>query len=186
MKFSELKGRAVVNFEDATNIGAVEDLMVQPESHHIVSVKVRTGMFHSAEVIPVTDVKNVGEDAVTISVAVAGVDITHMADSNSAEQYVRKAHSSSVGSTASTKSAESSQPLIEITSLLGNKVVTDAGTMVGKLRDVLIDWVDLSITGYEVHEGGMFTKAQEFIDTPDVHYGDKLITIPAQLLSHPN
>jgi hypothetical protein len=37
-----------------------------------------------------------------------------------------------------------------------------------------------------VHNGGMFAKAQEFGDTPEVHYGDKLITIPAQLLSHPN
>ena len=44
MKFSELKGRAVVNLEDAKKIGTVEDLMVEPESHHIASVKVRTGM----------------------------------------------------------------------------------------------------------------------------------------------
>jgi hypothetical protein len=58
--------------------------------------------------------------------------------------------------------------------------------MVGELRDVMVDWVDLTITGYEVHDGSIFAKAQEFGDTPDVHYGDKLITIPAQLLSHPN
>src|SRR5512132_2953851 len=76
MKFSELKGRAVVNLEDARKIGTVEDLMVEPESHHIVSVKVRTGMFHAAQVIPVADVKNVGGDAVTISIGPATSEFT--------------------------------------------------------------------------------------------------------------
>jgi len=166
MKFSELKGRAVINLEDARKIGDVEDLMVEPGSHHIVSVKVRTGMFQAAQVIPVADVKNVGGDAVTIS---AGSSTTE----------------SKAGGTTATSSV-TPQQLIEITSILGNKVVTDAGTMVGELRDVMIDWVDLTITGYEVHDGGIFAKAQEFGDTPDVHYGDKLITIPTQLLSHPN
>jgi sporulation protein YlmC with PRC-barrel domain len=92
------------------------------------------------------------------------------------------------GTTTTQSSAASagSQPLIEITSLLGNKVVTDGGTMVGELSDVMIDWVDLTITGYEVHTGGMFTKAQEFVDRPGVRYGNKLITMPAELLTHPN
>jgi sporulation protein YlmC with PRC-barrel domain len=182
MKFSELKGRAVVNLEDARKIGEVEDLMVEPESHHIVSVKVRTGMFHAAQVISVVDVKNVGGDAVTISTGSA------TAESTAGQNMVASQNGSAVGTTTATSSVgpTGAQPLIAITSILGNKVVTDAGTMLGELRDVMVDWVDLTITGYEVHGGGMFTKAQEFGDTPDVHYGNKLITIPAQLLSHPN
>lgn len=172
MKFSELKGRAVINLEDARKIGDVEDLMVEPESHHIVSVKVRTGMFHAAQVIPVADVKNVGGDAVTISIGSGTGNISGVPASNP-------------GGTTATGSV-ATQQLIEITSILGNQVVTDAGSMVGELRDVMLDWVDLTITGYEVHDGGIFAKSQEFGDTPDVRYGNKLITIPAQLLSHPN
>lgn len=182
MKFSELKGRAVINLADARKIGEVEDLIVEPESHHIVSVKVRTGMFHAAQVIAVADVKNVGGDAVTVSTG-PGADGSITGQDNVASQ------NSSAASTAATEnSAESAsaQPLIGITSILGNKVVTDAGTMVGELSDVMVDWVDLTITGYEVHDGGIFAKAREFGDTPEVRYGDKLITIPAQLLSHPN
>jgi sporulation protein YlmC with PRC-barrel domain len=167
MKFSELKGRAVVNLEDASKLGTIEDLMVDAESHHIVSIKVRTGMFHAAQIVPVADVTNVGGDAVTISTG-GTANITSMPES-----------------TASPTSVGSQGP-IEITSLLGNKVVTDAGTMVGELSDVMIDWVDLTITGYEVHMGGPFTKAQEFVDTPGVRYGNKLITLPAELLNHPN
>jgi sporulation protein YlmC with PRC-barrel domain len=178
MKFSELKGRAVVNLEDAEKIGEVEDLMVEPDSHRIVSIKVRTGLFHAATLVPVADVKNVGADAVTISVA-----------ANTASSPVDAAGSNRSGTWQQGTSAgnsESLSPLMEITSILGKKVVTDAGTMVGELHDVMVDWVDLMITGYEVHEGGLFAKAQEFAATPGVRYGNKLITIPAQLLSHPN
>src|SRR6478735_2323639 len=127
MKFSELKGRAVINLEDARKIGEVEDLMVEPESHHIVSVKVRTGMFHAAQVISVADVRNVGGDAVTISTGSA------TSESTAGQNLVASQNGSAVGTTTAT----GAQPLIEITSILGNKVVTDAGTMLGELRDVM-------------------------------------------------
>jgi uncharacterized protein YrrD len=179
MKFSELKGRPVINLEDATKIGEVEDLIIEPGSHRIVAVKVRTGMFHPAQIIPVADVKNVGADAVTVSVSDN--------PANSPVDTAGPAIQSGAGlPDASAKTPENAQPTIEITGILGNKVVTDAGTMAGELRDVLFDWSNLTITGYEVHEGGLFGKAQEFAAAPEVRYGDKLITIPAQLLSHPN
>jgi len=196
MKFSELKGRAVVNLGDATKIGTVEDLMVEPESHHITSIKVRTGMFHAAQVIPVADVQNVGGDAVTISTGAGmantagGAEATQgqplEAPQSSRATSTATATSSAAMNTAGSGLSVGSQPPIEITSLLGNKVVTDAGTMVGALSDIIIDWVDLTITGYEVHAGGPFNKAQEFADTPGVRYGSKLITIQAELLNHPN
>jgi hypothetical protein len=50
----------------------------------------------------------------------------------------------------------------------------------------MINWVDLTITGYVVRPWGMFTKAQEFVDKPAVRYGNKLVTLPAELLTHPN
>ena len=183
MKFSELKGRAVVDLEDARKIGEVEDLLVEPHGHTIISLKVRTGLFHAAKVVPVTDIKNVGADAVTISV---GASPSHIqADMANPSASDSAGPSAAQQQSTSSQSSERSQPLIEITSILGNKVVTDAGTMVGELNDAMVDWVDLKITGYEVREGGLFAKAQEFAATPEVSYGNKMITIPAQLLSHP-
>jgi uncharacterized protein YrrD len=157
MKFSELKGRAVVSLDNAQKMGEVEDLMVEPVSRHIVSLKVRTGLFSAAQFVPAGEVKNVGVDAVTIA-----------------------AHAG-----PAPQSAEGAPPLVELTRILGNKVVTDAGTLVGELRDVLLDWANLTITGYEVSEGGLFAKVQEFTATPEVRFGDKIITMPAQLLSQP-
>jgi sporulation protein YlmC with PRC-barrel domain len=189
MKFSELKGRAVVNMEDARKIGTVEDLMVEAESHHIASIKVKTGMFAVPQVIPVADVKNVGGDAVTISTG-GTANIARMTESTT-EQHIASSQNSDTGGATTATATRSdpsagAHPVIELTSLLGNKVVTDAGTMVGELSDVMVDWVDLTITGYEVHTGGLLTKAQEFVDTPGVRYGNKLITLPAELLNHPN
>ena len=157
MKFSELKGRAVITLGDATKIGEVEDLMVETGSRHIVSLKVRTGHFSAAQFVPAGAVKNVGPDAVTV-VANAG---------------------------ALAQSGESGGPLVGLTSILGNKVVTDAGTLVGELHDVLLDWTNLTITGYQVRGGGLFAQTQEFTATPEVRFGDTIITIPAGLLSQP-
>jgi uncharacterized protein YrrD len=114
--------------------------------------------------VPATDVKNVGADAVTISTT---------AGSTPGQQ------DSGSGNT------EGGQALVQLTGILGNKVVTDTGTFVGELHDILLEWVDLTITGYEVRESGMFAKTQEFAATPDVSYGDKMITIPALLLNQP-
>ncbi len=82
-------------------------------------------------------------------------------------------------------SASGAPPLIALSTILGNKVVTDAGTLVGELQDVLLDWANLAITGYEVREGGVFAKTQEFTATPDLRFGEKIITMPAQLLNQP-
>jgi sporulation protein YlmC with PRC-barrel domain len=105
--------------------------------------------------------------------------------SNSIERYTATSTLADPAAPAVPPASVSSKAPIEISSLLGNKVVTDAGTMVGDLSDVMVDWVDLTITGYEVHMGGVFTKAQEFVDTPGVRYGNKLVTLPAELLNHP-
>jgi uncharacterized protein YrrD len=157
MKFSELKGRAVVSLADARKIGEVEDLMVEPASRRIESLKVRTGRFRAAQFVPAGEVKNVGVDAVIVA---ANAD-------------------------PAAPGGASGSPLVELTRILGNKVLTDAGTLVGELRDVLLDWATLTITGYEVSAGGLFAQAQEFTATPEVRFGDKIITMPAQLLNQP-
>ncbi len=177
MKFTELKGRAVVNLENAEKIGELADLLIEPGSHRILSLKVRTGLFRAAKTVLVSEVKNVGADAITVSAAASLSDTT--SPDTASNGYAPPTEQQCAGA------SDGAQLPVEITSILGNKVVTDAGTMVGELRDVMIDWANLAITGYEVHEGGLFTKSQEFAATPEVRYGNKIITIPAQLLSHP-
>lgn len=174
MKFSELKGRAVVSLDNATKVGTVEDLMIDPVNRHIVSLKIRTGVFSATRFVPAAEVKNVGADAVTVSVNASVVDT--MTNAAGSEQPDTAAQGTGVASP---------ETPVELTSILGRKVVTDAGTLVGNLHDVVLDWSNLTITGYEVQESGMFTKVQEFTATPDVRFGDKIITMPAALFSQP-
>ena len=155
MKFSELKGRAVVDVEDAKKIGEIDNLLLEPGTRQVSSLKVKTGgLFSTPLTIAISQLMNIGPDAVTIK-----------ADTGSLSQ------------------APSAQETVEVTSLLGNKVVTDAGALLGEVHDVLLDPVSAAVTGYEVREGGIFAKSLEISATPEIRYGEKLITIPAPLPS---
>lgn len=158
MKFSELKGRAVVNVEDAKKIGEVENLFLDPGSRRLLSLKVKTGgLFSTALIVPVSQILNIGPDAVTVKSDTVGSD--------------------QVGSTPP------AQEPVEVTAILGNKVVTDAGALVGEVHDVLLDPVSAAVTGYDVREGGLFGKSLEISATQGIRYGEKLITVPAPLPS---
>ncbi len=163
MKFSELKGRAVVNVEDAEKIGEVENLLLEPTTRRVVGWKVKTGGLFSTPInVTSPQIINIGPDAVTIKVAPK----TATAKPDEAKD-----------------DANSAQEIVELTSILGNKVVTDAGVLVGEVRDVLLDPNSGAVTGYEVNEGGLFAKTREVAATEDVRYGEKLLTIPAPLPS---
>jgi uncharacterized protein YrrD len=157
MKFSELKGRAVVRLDDARKLGEVADLLVDPLSGRIESLKLHTGLLRAAELIAPAAVQNIGADAVTVSGA----------------------------ATPEAPRAAGAPPLVELTRVLGAKVVTDAGAFVGELHDVLFDWATLTITGYEVRGAGLFAQARQFAATPEVRFGEQLITLPAHLLRDP-
>ena|SRR5687767_1589975 len=155
MKFSELKGRAVVNVEDAKKIGEIDNLLLEPTTRQVSSLKVKTGgLFSTPMTIAISQVMNIGPDAVTV-----------------------KADKASPGQ------AQGDKESVEVTSLLGHKVVTDAGAMLGEVHDILLDPVSAAVTGYEVRDGGIFAKSLEISATPEVRYGEDIITIPAPLPS---
>lgn len=155
MKFSELKGRAVVDVDDAKKLGEIENLLLEPGTRRVSSMKVKTGgLFSTPLTIAISQLMNIGPDAVTVKADIA-----------------------------SPSQAASDQDSVELTSVLGHKVVTDAGTLVGEVQDVLLDPVSAAVTGYEVREGGIFAKSLEISATPEVRYGEKLITIPSPLPS---
>ena len=155
MKFSELKGRAVVDVEDAKKIGEIDNLLLEPDTRRVSSLKVKTGGLFSTPVnIAISQLMNIGPDAVTVK-----------------------------QDTANPGKAPTAQESVEVTSILGSKVVTDAGAMLGEVHDVLLDPVSADVTGYEVREGGIFAKSLEISATPEIRYGEKLITIPAPLPS---
>ena len=155
MKLSELKGRAVVNVEDATKIGEVENLLLAPGNRQLVGLKVKTGgLFSTPLILAVSQIMNIGPDAVTVK-----------------------------SDPANPTQTDNFKEAVELTAILGNKVVTDAGAMIGEVRDILLDPVSGAVSGYEVRQGGMFSQSLEISATPEIRYGEKLITIPSPLPS---
>ncbi len=156
MNFSELKGRAVVDTHDAKKIGEVDDLLIEPATHQTVGLVLKSGLFSHAQTVAIAHIQRIGPDAVMVS---------------------------QVGSASDTEPP--THTASNLSDILNNKVVTDAGALVGSISDVLLDPNTLEITGYAFKADGMFAKSHEFPVSPAVRYGPKLVTVPEQLINRP-
>jgi len=156
MNFSELKGRAVVDTQDAKKVGEVDDLLIEPATHQTVGLVLKSGLFSHAQIVPIAHIQRIGPDAVMIS---------------------------QVGSASETEPPQHTTSTVS--AILNNKVVTDAGSLVGSISDVLLDPNTLEITGYAFKPDGLFAKTREFPVSPAVRYGPQLVTVPEQLINRP-
>lgn len=156
LKWSELKGRAVVEITDAKRVGSVEDLVLDRQTYQIVGLNFKQGLFSPTQTVPVQAIKGVGEDAVTLQL----------------EKESQPAASEE----------PTPQTLPTLSQIIGNGVVTEGGKYMGEITNVRLSLQPLSITGYEVSKGGIFSKTHAFEITSEVHYGEKLVIIPDSLL----
>jgi uncharacterized protein YrrD len=162
MKFSQLRGLAVVDLQDAKKLGDLEDLLLEPTSRQVLGLKVKTKLFSSTILIPISSMKTAGSDAITVVVpALTDAEPSQSSQSSQSEPDLRN--------------------MVGLSQLLDNQVVTDSGSLVGNIKDVLLNPDNLEVTGYLVSTGGLFARTQEFPATPDVRYGVKLVTVPAML-----
>lgn len=157
MKFTELRGRAVLEINSAKKIGEFEDILFDPDNLKPISIKVKTGLFNPAQFIPVSQLKGIGPDAVTFAGDPANMASGAQGDANL-------------------------QTPMQASGILGDKVVTDTGSLVGEVHDLVIDPDSLSVQAYEVKPGGLFTRGHEIQTTPDVRHGDNLVIVPASSL----
>ncbi len=156
MKFSEIKNRAVVDLNTAQKIGNLESLVVKPGSPEVVGLKVKAGgIFTSAEVIPISQLQSIGQDAITVS---------HLE-----------------AATTPDKSQNPMHDLPDLSSIIGHQVVTQSGKLIGDVDDVSIDPITLAITGFVVSQSGLFTKKHQFPITSDLNFGAKIIIMPDAL-----
>jgi len=151
MKFSELKGRAVVDVDAAHRIGTLENVIIDPASHQIMGIKVKPGLFSGSAIIAMAQVQSIGQDAITV---------THTADME---------HQG--------KDSPLSQ-LPDMNNVIGLQVVTQGGKLVGEISDVMLEATTLAITGYEVGTGGLFAKKHELAASPDLNFGARMVVIP--------
>jgi uncharacterized protein YrrD len=160
MKFSELKNRAVVDVDQAKTIGHLDSLLIDPATRAVKGLKVKSGLFDSGHVLPLSQVRSVGQDAITVSQALVG-SATDATEPTSSED-------------------ERLKNLPGVDSVIGSQVVTSSGKLVGQISDLLLD-DQLTITGYEVSQGGLFAKKHSIEATPDLNFGNKMVIISEQV-----
>jgi uncharacterized protein YrrD len=112
-KVSELVGKPIVSAENGERIGKVSDVLLDPQSQHVLALVIAGGLLHSEHVLLYTDVQTLGTDAV---VARSGTGVV------GAKEWRQLA-------------VETTR-----TSMLKHKrVLTTSGRAVGEIRDVVLD-----------------------------------------------
>ena len=67
MDVQELDGRAVVSIQQAENLGAIEDVLVDVEQHRVEGLQLKGSLLHSGPAVNWSRVRTVGVDAVMVA-----------------------------------------------------------------------------------------------------------------------
>jgi uncharacterized protein YrrD len=111
-KVSELIGKSIVSADTGERIGKVSDVLVDPESQHVVALVLAGGLLRSEHVLPYADVQTLGADAVIARSGAGVVD---------AKEWHRQG-------TASRRTS----------ALKHKRVLTTSGRALGEIDDVLL------------------------------------------------
>ncbi len=165
IRAKDLQGRAVVDVGTAKKLGTVDEVLLDPRGRQIAGLVVSEGGSllggQHHLIVPAAALRAMGEDAITVSDA---GDTGSMADDPGA--------------------------LPRLSKLLGRKVVTQGGKLLGSLDDVLVEGANGRISGYalgappnpaEVVEGwfgGGRSEARYVRADTDIRVGEDLIVVP--------
>jgi uncharacterized protein YrrD len=151
MNYSDLKGRPVVDISTARTIGHLEDLVLRLENRQITGFKVKESGLF-------------GKTNILPIVALKSVG----------EDALTVQPAEDVADTAFEND-------ITLSSLLNKQVVSHGGKLLGQISDISLDPANLTITGYEVKEGGLLGKKRSMPETPDLTFGPEMVVIPDAL-----
>ncbi|TAK32498.1 MAG: hypothetical protein EPO21_15105 [Chloroflexota bacterium] len=173
---TELRGRAVVSLQEAKKVGSVADVYFRPESGEIAGLSVSTGGLAAhlpggagdRKLVSESDVKAIGQDAVTIrdqSVLSRPEQMAELRQLPSADRVI------------------------------GLKVVTEGGKLVGKVADIFLDPTARRVVNYRVRSSsgsplqGFIGGSQQEMIIPfsgDIRIGDELMVVPDSAVSTPS
>ncbi len=165
LRATALRGLAVVGLEAVRKIGAINEVILDPDARQIAGFQVSPGsaLFGAgqSQLLAASAIRAIGPDAVMVQIAAARD-----------EELVRLTS------------------LPRISHLLGRKVVSESGVLLGAIGDVLIDRADGRIIGYTLRAPGVrgqleavFGRAPEgqpdyVRATADLRLGENLIVVP--------
>ena len=158
-KWTELSGLAIVSLADGKRLGACDDFFFEPATQHIYGLRVKTGML-GHRVLLTTSINSIGQDAITTA---------------NEEQLISESELKSLPTVVAGRNLDS------------YKIMSESGTIIGKLGNVLIDTSipnNLRLASFELagnliqHIGGRY---HTFAADRVVRYGADVLVIPDEV-----
>jgi len=158
-KWTELAGMAVISLADGKKVGTCDDFYFEPATQRLYAIRIKTGMM-SHRVLLTTNISNIGKDAFTFA---------------SEDQLINEAE------------VKKLPTVVAGYNLNSYKVMSESGTIVGKLGNVLIDISvpnELRIASFELaggilqHIGGHYAT---FSADRVARYGADVLVIPDEV-----
>lgn len=171
IRATELGGRAVVDMDAAEKVGKIEKVIIDPEARRVAGFTVSHGASlinpGTKVTLPASSVHAVGPDAVTVHGSVVVNDLAHL------------------------------EALPRVSDVVGRKVVSRDGRLLGTVADVLIDDDDGRILGYALCEHTGVGRLEELMGggekqshhsylraDADLRAGKDLIVAPDDAVAH--
>ncbi|HEY2101936.1 MAG TPA: PRC-barrel domain-containing protein [Chthoniobacterales bacterium] len=163
IRANQLVGRAVVDMDAAERLGHIKEIIVDREGHHVAGFVVARGesIFGGGtrRIIPASALHVIGPDAITIR------------------------------GSAIKENTDDLKSLPRVSDIIGRKMVTQSGRLLGSIGDVLIDRGDGEIIGFSISEGargkleGIFGGEKAHVTCyvradADLQVGNDLIVVP--------
>jgi len=112
MNASDLKGRAVVTLSDATKVGQVDETLFDAQYRTVLGFRVSSGVFHPNEAVLRSQVSAIGADAITLP---------NPSALNHEDRFPEL------------------QGAVPLSKVVGTKMVTPSGELVGTVSAVTLD-----------------------------------------------
>ncbi len=111
----ELKGLAIVDVKNGAKLGTADEVVVSPDDGRLLGFVMKGGLFGGSErIVETSDIRAIGADAITVE----GEELAHTAEA-AAEAF--------------------SQARASDRALIGRKVVTQDGSLLGVVSDYHLD-----------------------------------------------
>ena len=169
IKASQLVGRAVIDMEAAARLGKIKEIILQRDGERVAGFVVVhgetiVGTGGTRRIIPASALHSIGPDAITVR-----------------------------GSGMKERSPGDLDSLPRMSDVIGHKMVTRSGRLLGSIDDVLINGADGTIIGFAVGEGvrnkleSVFNPQRSRIHgyvraDADLQVGNELIVVPDDAL----
>lgn len=159
VKWTEIRGKAVVSLENGKKVGTCDDFYFEPQSHEVYALRVKTGMF-SHRILPAARVNSVGQDAITIA---------------NEEALQRQSEDKKIAT------------LPQGQSMLAYKVMSASGTLIGTVGNILLYTTTpstLQVAAFELSAGlreKLGGRYPSFAASQVLSYGKDVLVIPDDL-----